>query len=127
MRVLRALFVALLTAVVGCVLAFFVGDYLTRFAHVPETEGQRAMTIFFLCVSLGILAGLVIGIISSILVRREGPAGFLAQGWSLLIICGVAGLLADVSYLLSDKPPGIDGKRLEIACHGSRTRSAVDA
>ena len=125
MRVLRALFVALLTAVVGCVLAFFVGDYLTRFAHVPEIEGQRAMTIFFLCVSLGILAGLVIGIISSILVRREGPAGFLAQGWSLLVICGVAGLLAGVSYLLSDKPR-IDGKRLEIACHGSRTRSAVD-
>ena len=36
MRLLRAFFVALLTAVVGCVLAFFVGDYLTKLAHVPE-------------------------------------------------------------------------------------------
>jgi hypothetical protein len=115
MRVLRALFVALFTAFVGCVLAFFVGDYLTRLAHLPEMEGQRGMTIFFLCVPLGILAGLVIGIISSILVRREGLAGFLAaQAWSLFVICGVAGLLAGIPYLLSDKPPRIDGKHLEL-------------
>ena len=115
MRVLRVLFVALFTAFVGCVLAFFVGDYLTRLAHVPEMEGQRAMTIFFLCLPLGILAGLIIGIVFAIVVRRQGFAGFLAaQGWSLLIVCGVAGLLAGVPYLLSDKPPKIDGKRLEL-------------
>ena len=41
MRFLRAFFIALFTAVVGCVLAFFVGDYLTKLAHVPEMEGQR--------------------------------------------------------------------------------------
>jgi len=115
MRFLRALFVALLTAFVGCILAFLVGDYLTRLAHVPEMEGQRGMTIFFVCVPLGILAGLVIGIVSAIAVRRQGLAGFLvAQGWSLLIICGLAGLLGGVPYLLSDKPPTIDGKRLEL-------------
>jgi hypothetical protein len=78
-------------------------------------EGQRGMTIFFLCVPLGILAGLVIGIVSAIAVRRQGLAGFLvAQGWSLLIVCGFAGLLVGVPYLLSDKPPAIDGKRLEL-------------
>ena len=115
MRVVRALFIALLTAFAGCILAFFVGDYLTRLAHVPEMEGQRGMTVFFLCVPLGILAGLVIGIIASIMVRRQGPAGFfVAQGWSLLILCGIAGLLAGVPYLLSDKPPKIDGKHLEL-------------
>src|SRR6267143_2414472 len=103
MRLLRAFVVALLTAIVGCVLAFFVGDYLTRLAHVPEMEGQRGMTVIFLCVPLGILASLVIGIISSILVRRQGPVGFLsAQGLSLLIICGIAGLIGGVPYLLSD-------------------------
>jgi hypothetical protein len=114
-RVLRALFIALLTAFVGCVLAFFVGDYLTRLAQVPEMEGQRGMTIFFVCLPLGILAGLVIGIISSIVVRRQGLAGFfVAQGWSILIVCGLAGVLAGVPYLLSDKPPKIDGRRLEL-------------
>jgi hypothetical protein len=115
MRVLRALFIAFFTAFVGCMLAFLVGDYLTRLAHVPEMEGQRGMTIFFLCVPLGIFAGLVIGIISAIAVRRPGLAGFfVATGWSLLIICGLAGLLAGVPYVLSDKPPTIDGKRLEL-------------
>src|SRR5438034_9392153 len=117
MRLLRAFFVALLTAVVGCVLAFFVGDYLTKLAHVPEMEGQRGMTVIFLCVPLGILAGLVVGSVSSILVRRQGPAGFLiAQGWSLLIVCGLAGLLVGVPYLLSDKPPSIDCRRVELEC-----------
>jgi hypothetical protein len=115
MRFLRAFFIALFTAFVGCVLALFVGDYLTRLAHVPEMEGQRGMMVVFRCATLGILAGLVIGVIASILVRRQGPAGFLiAQAWSLLIVCSVAGLLGGVPYALSDKSPRIDGKQLEL-------------
>ena len=115
MRVLRALFVALLTAFAGCILAFFVCDYLTRLVHVPEMEGQRGMTVFFLCVPLGILAGLVIGIIASVVVQQRGSAGFLiAQGWALLVLCGIAGLLGGVPYLLSNKPPKLDGKRLDL-------------
>jgi len=115
MRILRGLLIALVTAFAGSILAFFVGDYLTRLAHVPEMEGQRGMTVIFLCVPLGILAGVVIGIISSVFVRRRGLVGFvIAQGWSLLVLCGVAGLVGGVPYLLSDKPPKIDGKRLEL-------------
>jgi hypothetical protein len=78
-------------------------------------EGQRGMTVIFLCVLLGILAGLVIGIISSVVVRRRGLTGFfIAQDWALLIVCGLAGLLVGVPYGLSDKPPRIDGKRLDL-------------
>ena len=81
MRFLRAFFIALLTALVGCVLSFFVADYLTKLLHVPEMEGQRGMTIIFLGAPLGILAGLIIGIASAILVRRQRFSGFLiAQG-----------------------------------------------
>jgi hypothetical protein len=115
MRVLRASFIALFTAFVGCLLAFFVGDYLTRLGHMSNMEGGRGMFVVFVCAPLGILLGLVTGIISSILVKRQGPGGFLvAQGWSLLIVGGLAGLLAGVPYLLSDKPPTIDGKLLEL-------------
>src|SRR5216110_2708115 len=115
MRILRGLLIALVTAFSGSIVAFFVGDYLTRLAHVPEMEGQRGMTVIFLCVPLGILAGLTIGIVSSILVQRQGPPGFLiAQGWSLLIACGLAGLLIGVPYVLSDKPPRIGGKELSL-------------
>ena len=115
MRILRGLLIALVTAFAGSIVAFFVGDYLTRLAHVPEMEGQRGMTVIFLCVPLGILAGVVIGIISSVFVRRRGLVGFvIAQGWSLLIVCGLAGLLGGVPYLLSDKPPKLDGKRVDL-------------
>jgi|SRR5215475_4741347 len=115
MRVLRALFIALCTAFVGCVLAFLVGDYLSRLAHMSNMEGGRGMFVMFVCAPLGILVGLAIGIVSSILVRRQGPAGFfVAQGWSLLIVCGLAGLFAGIPCVLSDKPPTIDGKRLEL-------------
>src|SRR5438034_11427386 len=100
MRVLRALFVALFTAFVGSVLAFFVGDYLTRLAHVPWMEGQRAMTIFFLCVRRGILEGLIIGIVSAIVIGRQGFAGVLAaRGWAVVIARGVAGRIAGVGCL----------------------------
>ena len=115
MRALRASVIALFTAFFGCLLAFFVGDYLSRLAQMSNMEGGRGMFVVFVCAPLGILVGLVIGIVSSILVRRQGPTGFLiAQGWSLLIVCGLAGLLAGVPYLLSDKPPTVDGKRVEL-------------
>jgi hypothetical protein len=78
-------------------------------------EGQRGMTVFFLCVPLGIMTGLVIGIICSVVIRRPGFSGFLiAQGWSLFAVFCIAGLLVAVPYALSDKPPRIDGKRIEL-------------
>jgi hypothetical protein len=49
--------------------------------------------------------------------RRSGlgSAGFLiAQGWVLVVLLAIAGLLGGVPYLLSDKPPRIDGKLLEL-------------
>src|SRR5438094_8734901 len=115
MRLLRAFFIALFTALVGCVVAFFVGDYLTRVGHMSNMEGGRGMFVVFVCAPLGIFVGfaIAIGIVSSLLVRRQGAAGFfIAQGWSLLIVCGLAGLLVGVPYLLSDKPPRLAGKVL---------------
>src|SRR5437762_12992243 len=94
MRVVRGLVVALLTAFAGCILAVFVGHYLTKLAHLPEMEGERGMTVFFLCVPLGTLVGLVNGLIVSLLVRGQGTAGlFIALGWAFVIVRSVAGLL----------------------------------
>jgi len=82
---------------------------------MSNMEGGRGMFVVFVCAPLGILVGLVVGTVSSILVRRQGLGGFfVAQAWSFLIVCGLAGLLAVVPYLLSDKPPTIDGKPLEL-------------
>src|SRR5262249_39628781 len=113
MRFLRAFFVALLTAIVGCVLAFFVGDYLTKLGHMSNMEGGRGMFVVFVCGPIGILAGFIIGVVSSVLIRRRDAAGFfIAQGWSLLAVLVLAGRSSGIPYLLSDKPPRINGKEL---------------
>jgi hypothetical protein len=71
MRILRALLIALLTALVGSILALLVGDHLTTLVRVPEIEGQRGMMMFFVCVPLGMIASLVIGTTTSVLVQSR--------------------------------------------------------
>jgi len=115
MGVLRTVSIGFLSAIAGCVLAFFVGDYLTQLAHMSNMEGGRGMFVVFFCGPAGILAGLIIGIVVSILVRRRGAAGFFsALGLSILTLSILSGLAAGVPYLFSDKPPRIEGKRLVL-------------
>ena len=115
MRALRAFFVALLTAVAGCILAFPIGDYLTRLAQVSDFEGGRGYMLIFVCAPIGIVVGFIVGIVSSLLIHRRGTSGFfIALSWSLLTACIFAGLLVAVPYALSDKPPRIHGKRLQL-------------
>jgi hypothetical protein len=110
-----AVVVGLITSIIGCVLSFPVGDYLTKLMHVPDFEGQRGYALVFICAPLGLVAGFLIGLIVGLRTRRPGLAGFgAAQGLSILITGVVAGLLFVVPYLLSDKPPKIDGKRLAL-------------
>ena len=113
MRVLRAVAVTLLSAIAGGVLAIFVGDYLTQLFHVPNMEGQRGMMVFFACLPIGILAGFVTGVVVSVCVLRR--RGFLmALGLSIVIVAAVGALVGGIPYLLSDKPPRIDGEQLEL-------------
>ena len=59
-------------------------------------------------------AGLVIGIISSVPVRRQGLAGFIAaQAWSLLIVCGLAAIFSGIP-LLDGGQTDLDGRRVEL-------------
>ena len=110
-----AVVVGLITSILGCILAFPVGNYLTKLMHVPDFEGQRGYALIFVCAPLGLAAGVLIGLIVALRTRRSGVAGFgAAQGLSILVTGLVAGLLVVVPYLLSDKPPKIDGKRLTL-------------
>jgi len=111
-RFLRASFIALFTAFVGFLLAFLVGVYLTRLLDVSNFEGQRGYTTIFVCAPLGIIAGFIIGLVAALRIRRRALEGFLiAQVCSIFITRVVAGLLVGIPYLLSDKPPRIDGTR----------------
>ncbi|HZS17844.1 MAG TPA: hypothetical protein VFA51_07930 [Candidatus Udaeobacter sp.] len=56
MRIFRATLIAVFTALVGCVLAFFVGDYLSHLAHMSNMEGSRGMFVIFVSAPLGMLS-----------------------------------------------------------------------
>ncbi len=115
MRALRIVLVALVTAVVGCGLALFAGDYITRLLHVSDFEGGRGYMVVFVCAPLGTLTGLTVGLVLAIWTKRPGLAGFLrAQGLSILIVSAIAGIFTGIIYLGSDKPPKINGKRLTL-------------
>jgi hypothetical protein len=115
MRVLRIILVAFITAVAGCVLALFAGDYITRLLGVSDFEGQRGYAVVFLCAPLGLIIGFAVGLFVAILTKRAGFVGFLsAQGLSLLIIGMIAGFLTGLIYLGTDKPPKIDGRLLTL-------------
>jgi hypothetical protein len=115
MRALRIASVALITAIVGCVLGLVAGDYITELLHVSNFEGGRGYMVVFVCAPLGIITGFIIGLIVAIATKRPGFVGFLsAQGLALLIGCACAGILTGIIYLGVDKPPKIDGKSLTI-------------
>jgi MFS family permease len=117
MRLLRNLLVGIITAVGSCFLAFPVADYITRLLEVSNFEGGRAYTVIFVGGGLGILVGLATGLLAGIFTKRDGLLGFLrAQGLSFLIIALLAGVITGIPWLLSDKPPRIDGKRLILDC-----------
>src|ERR1700682_5989452 len=110
-----AIVVGLITSILGCILAFPVGNYLTKLMHVPDFEGQRGYALIFICAPIGLAVGFLIGLIVALRTRRAGLAGFAAaQGLSILLTCVAAGLLFVVPYLASDKPPRIDHKRLTL-------------
>lgn len=115
MRVLRNLSISLITAVGSCVLGFLVADYITRLLEVSDFEGGRGYAVLFFGGGFGILVGVVTGLVAGLLTRRSGLTGFLrAQGLAFLIILLLAGAITGIPWLLSDKPPRIDGKRLML-------------
>ena len=114
MRVLRIVLVAFLTAAVGCVLALFAGDYITRMLHVSDFEGGRGYMVFCLRAAWNphrsCRRACGRDLHEAARIRRIS----IAQGLSILIVGAVAGILTGVIYLGSDKPPKIDGKRLTL-------------
>lgn len=115
MRAVRAIGTGLLTGVAGCGIACLAGDYITQLLHVSNFEGGRGYMVVFLCAPIGILLGLIIGVIASLVIKRAGFVGFLiAEGWALLISCVLAIVITGLVYIGADKPPTIDGKPLTL-------------
>src|SRR5262249_1821328 len=105
MRMLRGLLIALLTAFGGGVLAVSVGDYLIRLAHVPQMEGQRGMTLFFLCVPPGLtLTSSLPWNRANFTLFYDGPADTWVQGLDVGAVVHWTGPYEDDNFTLTGSP-----------------------
>jgi MFS family permease len=114
-KALRALAIAVLTAIAGTVLSIAASLYLTELYHVSNFEGGRGMLIFFALAPLGFIVGLIIGLVVALLSHGTGFSGFAtAEGIALGITVSLAALVSGVLYLAADHPPTLDGKSLAL-------------
>jgi len=115
MRALRAILIALLTAVAGAILSVVASLYLTELYYVSNFEGGRGMLIFFALAPLGLIVGFIIGLVVALRSRGTGFGGFAkAQGIALGIAIGLAAVVSGILYLAADHPPKLDGKTLAL-------------
>src|SRR5438552_10699376 len=115
MKALRALAIALLTAIAGAILSIVASLYLTELYHVSDFEGGRGMLIFFALAPLGFIVGSIVGLIVALLRREIGFGGFVkAQGIALGITISLGAVISGVLYLAADHPPTLDGKSLAL-------------
>ncbi len=112
---MRTFAIALLTGIVGLLLAFILGDIVTRAQGVSDFEGMRSYGVVLLIAP----AGAILGIITGIIVARSVPgpgtgAFFKALAIAVLITGGISGTIALYQYYRVPKVPTIDGAVLDL-------------
>lgn len=105
MNWLASIGIGLVTAIIGGVLAAWIGDMGVRWQRVSTFEGAAGYAVAGL-VLMALVAGLVIGIVTS---RVAGPGYWQAQGLSITIVAGIIGICGFFAWLTGDQPPTLDG------------------
>jgi hypothetical protein len=110
-----SMFVALLTAGAGTLLAGLVAALSVEWYHISGREGESGYFVVAIAF-LGLIAGLSIGLLVSRMIAARGAPGFLkALGISLAIVVATAGVGGGLSRALADVPPEIGGESLMLA------------
>lgn len=103
---------ALLSGVVGLLLAGFIANACTSWYHMSSREGASGYYVMFMGIGGGI-AGIVIGLITARVVAHHYGSGMGKElGGSLVVILLLAGTWALLARLLADVPPTLDGRDL---------------
>jgi len=112
MRWLVTLGIAILSAALGLVAAGLVASLAVDWYRISSFEGNSGFFVVGMAL-LGGLAGLVIGVVASLVMAARSQPGFLkGLGASVLAILVIAGATAGVARFLADVPPTIDGEEL---------------
>src|SRR5262249_18201485 len=111
---LASVFVALLTGALGLVLGGLIGGACVEWYRISGFEGGSCYFMAAIAL-LGGFAGLVIGAVASRWVGGDSVPGFLkGLGLPWVVVVGIAGIAALVSWSLADVPPKIDGHHLTL-------------
>lgn len=109
-----SVFLGILTAVVGAILAGFVANSAVGWYRVSSFEGGAGYFVVAMGL-LGAIGGLIVGIATSRILAAGHPGGFKALGLALAVTSGVILLIGLVARLLADVPPRLDGEELLLA------------
>ena len=110
-----SIFVGFLTAVVGLIASAVVASLAASWYRVPSFEAQSAAFVASLAI-LGLLAGFIIGVVTSrAMAGGAAPGFFKVLGSANGILLGIIGVIGIVARLLADVPPTIDGEELMLA------------
>jgi hypothetical protein len=111
---LTSIFAALLTGIVGLLLAGFISNACVSWYSVSSREGAAGYFVIFTAIGGGI-AGFIIGLITSRIFVANYGAGFPKElGAALGVVLLIAGVAALLCRLLADVPPTIDGQELTL-------------
>ena len=109
-----SLVVAVLSAVLGLVVAGSVAALSVDWYHISSFEGGSGYFVVFTA-AFGCLAGFVIGLVASrIVVARPKPAFWKQLALSTAVIVGIGLAIAGTARLSADVPPEIDGQTLFV-------------
>jgi hypothetical protein len=106
--------VGLCSGVIGFVIALFSAAWATEWYRIPQREGAAGFFAFALAIFI-FFGSIVLGIVCARHVAAGASSPFLkALGTTSAIIGGVAIVSLALAWLLSDPPPKMDGRRLEL-------------
>ena len=112
---LAALFIALVTGVVGAFTSGYIANLAVDWYHIPGREGASGYFVVLLGL-LGFVVGFLIGlVVCRSMVAGGAPAFFKGLGVSLAVLLAIVGGVGGVARLLADVPPEIDGEPLLLA------------
>ena len=101
---------AVIAAIAGCLLAFYIGEKCVTWYRISSFEGGSGYAVIFM--SLG---GLIAGFLLGFTVAKSFGTGFLhGTGLALAAVAAISGVVYLLARLGGDVPPEINGDKLHL-------------
>lgn len=101
---------AVIAAIAGCLLAFYIGEKCVTWYRISSFEGGSGYAVIFM--SLG---GLIAGFLLGFTVAKSFGTGFLhGTGLALAAVAAVSGVVYLLARLGGDVPPELNGDTLHL-------------